>query len=285
MLDLISLRTPVSSSKLGDLRISHLLFADDLVILGSSQTELQHALERFVAVCDDAGMKVNVNKSEVMVISRTPIQCTLHVSGVPLKQVEKFKYLGVLFTSDGKSNAELSCRIGQAGSILRELGQSVIRKAELSVQAKLSVFNSVYVPTLTYGHEIWVVTERIRSRIQAAEMRFLRGVAGITRRDRVRNTRVREALNVEQLLLRTERSMLRWFGHVVRMSPNRLPRRVMIAVPSGKRPLGRPRNRWLDQVRHLSWSRLGIPPDELESMAEDREGWRVHLSILPPRPS
>ena len=270
---------------LGDLRVSHLLFADDLVILTSSQTELQRALDRFVAVCAEAGMKVNVDKSEVMVISRTPVQCTLHVSGVPLKQVEKFKYLGVLFTSDGRSNAELSCRIGQAGAILKQLGRSVIRKAELGVKAKLSVFNSVFVPTLTYGHEIWVMTERIRSRIQAAEMRFLRAIAGVTRLDRVRNTVVRGELNVEQLLLRTERAILRWFGHVTRMSPSsRLPRRAFDAVPSGRRPLGRPRKRWIDQVHELTWGRLGISPDELESMAEDRTAWRSLVRALPPRP-
>ena len=270
---------------LGELRISHLLFADDLVILTSSQTELQCALDRFVAVCANAGMKVNVDKSEVMVVSRTPVQCTLHVSGVPLKQVEKFKYLGVFFTSDGRSNTELSCRIGQAGSILKQLGRSVIRKTELGVKTKLAVFNSVFVPTLTYGHEIWVMTERIRSRIQAAEMRFLRAVVGVTRRDRVRNTAVREELNVEQLLLRTERAMLQWFGHVARMSPRlRLPRRALNAIPSGKRPLGRPRMRWLDQVQKLAWLRLGIAPDELELVAEDRVAWRSQVRALPPRP-
>ncbi len=58
--------------KIGDFRISHLLFVDDLVILTSTKNELQRALERFVAVCGKAGMKVNVNKSEVMVISRKP---------------------------------------------------------------------------------------------------------------------------------------------------------------------------------------------------------------------
>lgn len=153
-----------------------------------------------------------------MVISRKPVQCTLHVSGVRLKQVEKFKYIGVYFTSDGRSNDKLSCRIGKVESILKQLG-SVIRKAELSIKAKVAVFNSVFVPTLTYGHKIWVITERITSRIQAADMRFLRVVVRVNRRYRVRNRVMRDEPNVEQLILRTERAMLRWFGHVVRKSP------------------------------------------------------------------
>jgi len=61
-------------------------------------------------------------------------------------------------------------------------------KKELSRKAKLSIYRSVYVPTLTYGHELWVVTERMRLRIQATKMSFLRRVAGLSLRDRVRSS-------------------------------------------------------------------------------------------------
>uniref|UniRef100_A0A3P9DJT6 Sodium/hydrogen exchanger 9B2 n=1 Tax=Maylandia zebra TaxID=106582 RepID=A0A3P9DJT6_9CICH len=80
---------------------------------------------------------------------------------------------------------------------MRTLHRSVVVKRELSVKAKLSIYRSIYVPTLTYGHELWVVTERTRSRIQAAEMSFLRRVAGLSLRDRVRSSAIREGLRVE----------------------------------------------------------------------------------------
>jgi len=86
-------------------------------------------------------------------------------------------------------------------------------KRELSRKAKLSIYRSIYVPTLTYGHKLWVVTEGMRSRIQAAEMSFLRRVVGLSLRDRVRSSDIRRELRVEPLLLRIERSQLRWFGH------------------------------------------------------------------------
>ena len=71
-------------------------------------------------------------------------------------------------------------------------------KRELSRKVKLSIYWSVYVPTLTYGHELWVVTERIRSRIQVAEISFLRRVGGCSLR--VRSFVTREELEVEPLL-------------------------------------------------------------------------------------
>ena len=157
-------------------------------------------------------------------------------------------------------------------------------KRELNQKAKLSVYRAIFVPTLTYGHEVWVMTERIRSRIQAAEMSFLRRVAGVSLRDRVRSSVIRERLGVEPLLLHLERSQLRWFGHLVRMPPERLPREVLEACPTGKRPRGRPRARWKDYILTLARERLGILQDEVADVAREREVWSSLLELLPPPP-
>ena len=97
-----------------------------------------------------------------------------------LRQTEKFKYLGVTFSSDGRQDKEMDKRIGKASAVIRQLYRSVVLKRELCTKAKLSVFRSVFVPTLTYGYECWVITERVRSRVQAAEMGFLRKVRGLS---------------------------------------------------------------------------------------------------------
>ena len=117
------------------------------------------------------------------------------------------------------------------------------------------------------------MTERIRSRIQAVEMSFLRRVAGHSLRDRVRSSVTREELGVEPLLLHIERSQLRWLGHLFRMPPGRLPREVFLACPAGRRPRGRPRTRWSDYVAQLAWERLGILPEVLEEVSGEREVW------------
>ncbi|KAK0140494.1 putative uncharacterized transposon-derived protein F52C9.6 [Merluccius polli] len=158
----------------------------------------------------------------------------------------------------------------QRGAVLRSLYRTVVMKRELSRKAKLSIYRSIFVPTLTYGHEGWVMTERKRSRIQAAEISFLRRVAGFSLRDRVRSSVIREELGLEPLLLCLERSQLRWFGHLAR--------------PVGRRPRGRPRTRWRDYISTLAWERLGIPPSELVNVAREREVWGPLLELLPPRP-
>ncbi|KAK0143304.1 hypothetical protein N1851_018556 [Merluccius polli] len=117
------------------------------------------------------------------------------------------------------------------------------------------------------------MTERTRSRVQAAKMSFLRRVAGFSLRDRVRSSVIREELGLEPLLLCLERSQLRWFGHLVRMPTGRLPWEVFQARPVGRRPRGRPRTRWRDYISTLAWERLGIPPSELVNVAREREVW------------
>ncbi|KAK3532449.1 hypothetical protein QTP86_018088, partial [Hemibagrus guttatus] len=142
----------------------------DVVLLASSSLDIQHALGRFAAECEAAGMRVSSSKSEAMVLDRKKVVCTLQVGGEVLPQVEEFKYLGVLFTSEGRMDRENDRRIGAAAAVMRSMYWSVVMKKELSQKAKLSIYQSIYVPTLTYGHELWVMTERISSRTVRREL-------------------------------------------------------------------------------------------------------------------
>ena len=273
----------LESVQIGNTAIARLLFADDLAILASSQEDLQRALERFAAECELAGMRISTSKTEVMVVSRHPVDCTLYVNGVQLRQVQEFKYLGVLFSSDGRQDKELDRRINQASGVARELWKTVVGNARLSQEAKLAVFKSLFRPILTYGHESWIMTDRMRSRVQAAEMRFLRRIVGVTRIDRIRNTDIRETLQIEPLLLMVERQQLRWFGHVLRMPPERAVQRILMATTDERRPVGRPRTRWIDQINGLC-RRAGVDPSDALTLAEDRAEWKRLTTGLPSRP-
>ena len=86
---------------------NRLVFADDLVLLTFSESALQQLLNGFATACDIAGMRISTFKTEVMRITRNPLQSSLQVGGISLKQVEKLKYHAVAFTSDGRQDKEL----------------------------------------------------------------------------------------------------------------------------------------------------------------------------------
>ena len=96
---------------------------------------------------------------------------------------------------------------------------------------------------MTSGHESGVIPDRVRSQVQASAMRFLRRIEGVTLFNKVRSSEIRKSVNIEPLVLRIERSQLRWFGHVSRMPQERLPKQALPAKENGRRPVGRPRTR------------------------------------------
>ncbi|KAI3371109.1 hypothetical protein L3Q82_023745 [Scortum barcoo] len=123
--------------RFGNHRISSLLFADDVVLLASSSQDLQHVLERFAAECEAAGMRISTSKSEAMV-TRPEKGGVPSPGGVEkvLPQVEEFKYLGVLFTSEGKMEREIDRRIGAASAV--ECGYAVGVPRTVVVKKELS---------------------------------------------------------------------------------------------------------------------------------------------------
>ena len=108
-------------------------------------------------------MKINTAKTEIICVSKHRVQCFFQTNGLTLKQTEKFKYLGVTFSSDGRQDNKLDIRIGRASAVMRKLHLSVALKQELCTKAKLFVFRKVFLPILTYGHECWVITQKVRS--------------------------------------------------------------------------------------------------------------------------
>ncbi|KAK3530784.1 hypothetical protein QTP70_001585 [Hemibagrus guttatus] len=81
-MDRISRRSQgLEGVQFGDHRISSLIFADDVVLLAPSSLDLQHALGRFAAEFEAAGMRVSTSKSEAMVLDQKKVACTLQIFG------------------------------------------------------------------------------------------------------------------------------------------------------------------------------------------------------------
>ena len=72
-----------------------------MVLLALSGRDLQLSLERFAAKCEVAEMRISTSKSEIMIFSQKRVKCPLRVGNEIFPQVEEFKYVGVLFTSEG----------------------------------------------------------------------------------------------------------------------------------------------------------------------------------------
>ena len=63
---------------------------------------------------------------------------------------------------------------------------------------------------------------------------------------------------------------MRWAGHVVRMGEEREMYRVLVGKPEGRRPLGRPRRRWVDNIR-TDLQEVGCGYMDWIGLAQDRD--------------
>jgi len=72
---------------------------------------------------------------------------------------------------------------------------------------------------------------------------------------------------------------MRWAGHVARMGEERGVYRVLVGKPEGKRPLGRPRHRWVDNIR-MDLQEVGCGYVDWIRLAQDRDSWRTLVSAV-----
>ena len=72
---------------------------------------------------------------------------------------------------------------------------------------------------------------------------------------------------------------MRWAGHVARMGEERGAYRVLVGKTDGKRPLGRPRRRWVDNIR-MDLQKVGCGYVHWIGLAQNRDRWRTLVSAV-----
>lgn len=132
-------------------------------------------------------MIISNSKSEAFVLSRR-IGCLIWAGEMMLPQVKEFKTL----VSEGRTEQEVDRPIGPTSAIMLTLQRCIVVKKELSRKAKpkinWSALAVIFIPNLTYGHELWGVTEITTLWEQVGEISFLCRVAGLSIRDRLRSS-------------------------------------------------------------------------------------------------
>jgi hypothetical protein len=72
---------------------------------------------------------------------------------------------------------------------------------------------------------------------------------------------------------------MRWAGHVARMGEDRGVRRLLVGKPAGKRPLGRPRRSWEDNIK-MDLQEIGRGHGDWMELAEDRDSFRALVGTV-----
>ena len=197
---------------------------------------------------ESKGLKVNIGKTEVMVISRRGTKVNIKDSqGTSLRQVNKFKYLAVTISEEGGSEEAVRARVSAARDKWRDIS-GVISDKNMPRKLKIKLYITVIRPVLLYGAECWTVRKKEEQILEKTETRMLRRIKGVTLTDRVKSVDIKKELGVSSIQEKIRETRLRWYGHMQRMEENEVRAVGDMRVP-GIRQRGRPRGRWMDGVR------------------------------------
>ena len=140
------------------------------------------------------------------------------------------------------------------GAIQRHFGK------QMNKETKLRIHNITAKAALKFGCEAGVLKKREEKRLEAAQMKFLRNLLGITKLDKEKNHCVRKKTGAQNIVKKIKQYQEKWLQHVQRMDTNRIQKQALQYKPKGRRNIGRPRKRWRDQF-HFEDQGTGNTPN------------------------
>ncbi|KAJ4450407.1 hypothetical protein ANN_01831 [Periplaneta americana] len=147
---------------------------------------------------------------------------------------------------------------------------------------KVTIYKTVILPVVLYGCETWTLTLREEQRLRMFENKVLRKIFGAKREDvtrelrKLHNAELHALYSSPDIIKNIKSRRLRWAGHVEHMGESRNAYRVLVGRPEGKRPLGRSRHRWEDNIK-MDLREMGYDDRDWINLAQDRDRWRAYV--------
>jgi len=140
-------------------------------------------------------------------------------------------------------------------------------------------------PVVLNGCETWSLTLREERGLRVFENMVLRRIFG-PRRDevtgewrRLHNEELNDLHSSPNIVRVIKSRRMRWVGHVACIGEERGVYRVLVGKPEGRRPLGRPRRRWIDNIR-IDLQEVGCGYMDWIGLPQDRDRWRTRVSAV-----
>jgi hypothetical protein len=172
------------------------------------------------------------------------LKAKIIINDVTLDQVNQFTYLGCSISYQFSNEVEL--KLAKLLQLIGTVKRTIFRKVRTETILKL--YSTLVLPTLVYESENWTLPASQRRRIEAAEMKLLRPLAGHTVNDHRTNDSTRRKVQTECILDKVDKYRRNWLLHLQRMPQNRIPLKSYRCSPQGKRTVGRPKKRWREQL-------------------------------------
>lgn len=244
--------------------LSHLRFADDIVVFTEKPKHLENMLQELVEESGKVGLSMNGAKTKILT---NGTEVKIIINGQEIEYVKEYVYLGQSISFEDQTEKEINRRIAISWRKYWSF-KEIMKNSKIKMNLKRKLYEIAILPCLTYGCQTWSLRLKEEHKLGVMQRKMERSMLGIKLSDRVTNEEIRMKTKITDIVERIRSLKWKWAGHICRMENERWTKKIIEWVPrDGKRKRGRPRKRWEDIFKE----RCG--PD-WRRQARDREKWR-----------
>jgi hypothetical protein len=226
-----------------------LAYADDVNLLGDNIDTINKDTQTIIDASKEVGLEVNVEKTKYMLVFRDQNagqNREIKIANRSLENVSQFRYLGTTVTDQNLIQEEIKRRLNS--------GNTCYHSVQNLLSSRL-IYKTVILPVVLYGCETWSLTVKEEHKLRVFENRLLRRIFGPKRdgltggRRKLHNGELHNLYCSSSIIRIIKSRRMRWARHVARMGEKRNVYMLVVGKAEGKRPLGRPRRRWMDNIK------------------------------------
>ena len=183
--------TGLSLPELNGYSISHLLWADDLILLALDSDSLQKLLNVLSEFVERWELSINISKTNIMVFNKASriLNCSyqFRLGDEIIQPVKNYCYLGILFSLNGSFKANMEQLSNKALRAYFSIKRTVDTRA-LSTKTLLKLMDCLITPVATYGCQVWLPSTTLLQGITKGRSTNLTSLAG---KDKIETTHLR----------------------------------------------------------------------------------------------
>jgi hypothetical protein len=234
-----------------------LAYADDVNLMGDNIDTIKKNMEALIDASKEVGLEINIEKTKYMLLSHhqnVGQNRDIKIANRSFENVSQFKYLGTTVTNQNLIQEEIMRRLNSGNACYHSV-QNLLSSRLLSKNLKIRMYETIILPVILYGCEAWPLILKEEHSLRVLENMVLRRIFGPKRDDvteewrKLHNEELRDLYSLLSIIRIIESRRMRWAFHVALMSEKRKAYKLLVGKPEGKRPLGRPRCSWVDNIR------------------------------------